>query len=261
MIEFDAAAARTTEAMYVTPDVVEQRREVRRRLGLSPGATVIDIGSGPGLLAAEMAAEIGPAGKVCGIDISADMISMSAARPLPPGSAPVEFVRAGVERIPYPDGAFDAAVCTQVLEYVANIPRALAEIRRVLRPGGRVVLVDTDWDSIVWNSSDPARMERVLAAWAEHLFDPWLPRTLQGSLRRAGFTPEPPVAVPVLNVGYSDATYSARAIGLIAAYVPGHQGVTRAEAEAWAGDLRSMGDDYFFSLSRYLFAASRKDQK
>jgi SAM-dependent methyltransferase len=189
------------------------------------------------------------------------MIAMSAARPLRPDSAPVEFVRAGVERIPYPDGAFDAAVCTQVLEYVADIPRALAEIRRVLRPEGRVVLLDTDWDSIVWHSSDPARMERVLAAWAEHLFDPWLPRTLQGSLRRAGFAPEPPVVVPVLNVGYSEAMYSTRAIGLIAGYVPGHQGVTRAEADAWAEDLRSMGDDYFFSLCRYLFAATRTDQK
>jgi SAM-dependent methyltransferase len=256
MIEFDAAAARTTEAMYVTPDIVEQRREVRRRLGLSPGATVIDIGSGPGLLAAEMAAEIGPAGRVCGIDISVDMIAMSAARPLPPGSAPAEFVPGDVDHIPYPDGSFDAAVCTQVLEYVADIPRALSEIRRVLRPGGRVALLDTDWDSIVWHSSDPARMERVLAAWAEHLVDPWLPRTLQGSLRRAGFEPEPPEVVPLLNVGYSDAMYSARAIGLIATYVPGHCAVTRAEAEAWADDLRSMGDEYFFSLNRYLFVAT-----
>jgi arsenite methyltransferase len=257
MIEFDAAAARTAEAMYVTPDIVEQRREVRRRLGLSPGATVIDVGSGPGLLAAEMAAEIGPGGKVCGIDISADMIAMSAARPLPPGSAPAEFVHGDVEQIPYPDGSFDAAVCTQVLEYVADVPRALAEIRRVLRPGGRVALLDTDWDSIVWHSSDPARMERVLAAWAEHLVDPWLPRTLQAALRRAEFAPEPPEVVPLLNVGHTDAMYSARAIGLIAGYVPGHRGVTQAEADAWAEDLRSMGDDYFFSLNRYLFVASR----
>jgi arsenite methyltransferase len=258
MIEFDAAAARATESMYVTPDIAEQRRAVRSRLGLSPGASVIDIGSGPGLLAAEMAAEVGPSGRVCGIDISADMIAMSAQRPLPPGSAPVEFLRAGVEQIPYPDGTFDAAVCTQVLEYVADIPRALAEIRRVLRPGGRVVLLDTDWDSIVWHSSDPARMERVLGAWAEHLVDPWLPRTLRGSLRRAGFAPELPAVVPLLNVGYTDTMYSVRAIPLIASYVPGHRGVTPAEAEAWAEDLRSMGDDYFFSLNRYLFVADQK---
>ena len=259
MIEFDAVAARAAEAMYVTPDIVEQRREVRRRLGLSPGAIVIDIGSGPGLLATEMAAEIGPAGKVCGIDISPDMIGMSSGRPMPPGSAPVEFVKGGVEQIPYPDGTFDAAVSTQVLEYVTDIPRALAEIRRVLRPGGRVLLLDTDWDSVVWHSTDPARMDRVLAAWAEHLIDPWLPRTLQGSLRRAGFAPEPPAVVPLLNVGFSDAIFSARAIRLISGYVPGHRDVTQAEAEAWAEDLHAMGDDYFFSLNRYLFLATRTD--
>jgi SAM-dependent methyltransferase len=257
MIEFDAQAARSAEAMYVTPDIVQQRREVHHRLALEPGATVIDIGSGPGLLALEMAVDVGPTGRVCAIDISPDMIAMSRARPWPRGAAQVEFLQAGVDKIPYPDEMFDAAVSTQVLEYVADIPRALAEIHRVLRPGGIVVLLDTDWDSIVWHSSDPVRMARVLAAWEDHLVDPWLPRTLQGALARAGFTPGTPAVVPLLNIGYTDAMFSARASKLIAGYVPGHRAVTQAEADAWREDLVSMGEDYFFSLNRYLFAATK----
>ena len=58
-LQFDEEAARRLEAIYTTPDVVEQRREVLAALGLRPGEAVIDIGSGPGLLAAEMAVEVG----------------------------------------------------------------------------------------------------------------------------------------------------------------------------------------------------------
>jgi len=257
MIEFDAEAARRVEAMYVTPEVVGQRREVRRRLALRPGAAALDVGSGPGLLAVELAAEAGPDGLVCGIDISADMVAMASARAVPPASAPVEFRQAGADRIPYPDGSFDAVVCTQVLEYVADVAGALGEMRRVLRPGGTVLVLDTDWDSIVWHSSDRDRMERVLYAWEEHLADPWLPRTLRRELDAAGFVTAPPSVVPLLNVGYAEDTISAGAIGLIADFVPGHRGVDRAEAEAWATDLRSMGASYFFSLNRYLFTATR----
>ena len=59
---------------------------------------------------------------------------------------------------------------------------------RVLDFGGRLLLLDTDWDSIVWHSRAPQRMRRVLAAWDAHAADPHLPRTLPGLIRDAGFT-------------------------------------------------------------------------
>ena len=64
MLQFDAATARRVEAVYTTPDVVTQRREVLRILALQPGETVVDIGAGPGFLAVEMAAAVGPHGRV-----------------------------------------------------------------------------------------------------------------------------------------------------------------------------------------------------
>lgn len=257
MIDFDEAVSRRVEAVYTTPDVIEQRRVVRQALALRAGERVLDIGVGPGFLAAEMAAEVGASGLVCGIDPSDSMLAIARSRTREPGGAALDLQPGNANRLPFPDATFDAVVSTQVFEYVRDIPGALAEIHRVLRPGGRVLLLDTDWDTVVWHTGDRARMRRVLAAWEPHLADPYLPRTLYRSLERAGLDPAPPQVLPLLNVGYEPATYSAGVLEIIAGFVAGRGDVTAAEAQAWADELRSLGRDYFFSLNRYLFRATR----
>ena len=77
---FGDAAARKLEAAYLTPDVVEQRRATLRALALRPGERVLDVGSGPGLLAAEMAQVVGLAGHVIGIDVSDAMLALGQRR-------------------------------------------------------------------------------------------------------------------------------------------------------------------------------------
>jgi SAM-dependent methyltransferase len=256
-LHFDSEVSRQVESVYVTPDVIEQRRAVRAVLALRPGERVLDIGVGPGLLAAEAAAEVGPDGRVCGIDISDSMLAIAATRSKVAGSAPLELRNADTNHVPYPDGGFDVVVSTQVFEYVADIPGALAEVRRVLRPGGRVLLLDTDWDSIVWHSTDDERMTRVLHAFEEHLVDPHLPRTLKGALERAGFEVDPPRILPLFNVGYDRATYSAGMLEIIARFVTARGALTTDEVDAWTADLRGLGPDYFFSINRYLFLAAK----
>ena len=130
--------------------------------------------------------------------------------------------------LPYPDAAFDAAVSTQVYEYVADIPKALTELRRVVRPGGRAVILDTDWDSVVWHVADRERHRRVMAAWEEHLVHSHLPCTLPGHLRRAGFRVVGRQLIPLFNPTYEQNTYSALTIETIARFVSGRQGLTAA---------------------------------
>jgi arsenite methyltransferase len=258
MIDFDTEMSRRVEAIYTTPDVIEQRRLVRQLLALRSGDRVLDIGVGPGFLAAEMAAEVGVGGRVCGIDSSDSMLAIARTRAGQAGSAPIELKPGDANNLPYPDASFDVATATQVLEYVEDLPGALAEIRRVLRPGGRVLVLDTDWDSVVWHTTDRARMRRVLAAFEEHLSDPHLPRTLQRSLDHAGFDADAPQILPLLNVGYQPRTYSAGLLDIVAGFVADREGVTAAVAQAWADELRSLGPDYFFSLNRYLFCATSR---
>ncbi|CAN5358566.1 hypothetical protein BH24ACT9_BH24ACT9_12740 [soil metagenome] len=256
-LSFDEAAAKRVETSYLTRDVSEQRRQVLESLCLQPGESVLDIGSGPGLLAGEMATAVGPHGSVIGIDISPSMLSLAARRAAPVDAAPIAYQQAGVDALPCPDSSIDVAVSTQVLEYVEDIPGALAEIARALRPGGRALVLDTDWDSIVWHSTDVTRMQRLLAVWDEHLVDPHLPRTLGVSLERAGFQVERPWIIPLLNVGYAEATYSGGLIPTIAAFVTGRSGITGDDVQEWAADLRALGPRYFFSLNRYVFLARK----
>ena len=84
-----------------------------------------------------------------------------------------------------------------------------------------------------------------------------MPRRLPGLLRAAGFALTNSAIIPILDVGADRDTFSAGMSRLVAAYVPGRGGVSQAEATAWAQDLASLGDDYFFSLNRYLFVAHR----
>jgi arsenite methyltransferase len=257
MLEFDEETARHVEAVYSTADVVEQRRAIRAALALQPGERVADIGCGPGFLAAEMAAEVGADGHVHAVDPSESMLAITRRRQTAAGAAPLEIAPGNALALPLADAGLDAAVCTQVLEYVDDVPAALADARRVLRPGGRLLILDTDWDAIVWHSRDPARMRRVLEAWNEHLADPYLPRRLPGLLRSAGFELSECTIAPILNLGYAPPTYSTGLIDIVAGFAAGRAGVTEAEAKPWADDLTGLGDDYFFSLNRYQFVATR----
>ena len=184
MLNFEENGVRRTEQTYASPDVEAQRERVLSMLAPQPGERVLDIGSGPGYLLASIAEAVGPAGAACGVDPSPAMNALAAART--DGVSWVRIDDGDAVALPFPDGGFDAAVSTQVYEYVVDIAGALGELRRVLRPGGRALVLDTDADSLVWHTADRER-GRVLAAWEEHLVHPRLPRTLRGLLRRTGF--------------------------------------------------------------------------
>jgi arsenite methyltransferase len=112
------------------------------------------------------------------------------------------------DEVPYADGEFATADALQVLEYVRDVPGAVAEVFRVLRPGGRFAVLNVDWDSIVWHVPDRALNERVLEAWNAHCADPCLPRSLAGKLTRAGLPDSAAQRVVLFNPEYDRPTYS-----------------------------------------------------
>jgi arsenite methyltransferase len=254
---FDASAAARLEKHYAIPVIVEQRRRTLEALGAGAGERILDVGSGPGFLTAQIAEIVGPGGRVCAVDTAEPMLESGRRRC---ASLPmVEFQRADAKTLPYPDASFDAAVAAQVCLFVPELEAALVELRRVLRPGGRAIVLDTDWGSTVWNSRDPARMARVMEAWKRRYVNAHIGRALPAALRRAGFVIERAQAVPIVELAATEEDYSGSQLKEVAKYIAGLQGDIAAEAQAWKDEqlaLEATGD-YFFSLNRYLFSARR----
>lgn len=256
-IDFDEEMSRSIEALYLTPEVMAQRGRVMHALQLTTGERVLDIGAGPGLLAHDIAAVVGPEGLVCGIDASEAMVAMSRRRC---ADQPwTEFRTADATKLPFADGIFDAAASTQVYEYVPNVPAALTELYRVLRRGGRAAILDTDYGSLVIHSEDTVRMARVLSAWDEHFAHAELPRTLSRQLREAGFALRERTAIPMFNPEFGNNTYGKGLLALMASFAVGRNGVSENEANAWFAEFAELNERgaFFFSLNRYLFVVDK----
>ena len=184
-LDFDEETAKKLEAMYQSRDVLRRRALVRMALGAQPGESIVDVGCGPGFYVAELLEEVGSEGSVLGIDPAEAMLALAAKRC--EGHSNASFAQADASSLPTADASYDAVLSVQVMEYVPDVGAALEEIRRVLRPGGRLVIWDVDWETLSWYSTDPERMERATKAFDKHLAHPTLPQRLTALLRSSGF--------------------------------------------------------------------------
>jgi ubiquinone/menaquinone biosynthesis C-methylase UbiE len=250
---FDEDEARAIEGVYRIREARHRRRTVRETLGARPGERVLDVGCGPGFYCAELAAEVGPSGSVVGIDGSEAMIALASRRcaELPQ----VELRLADAVALAVAEADFDAALCVQVLEYVAEPSDGLAELHRALKPGGRVLVWDIDWATFSMQGDELTR--RVRRAWDEHLTHTSLPRTLAPSLRAVGFEDVRAKAHPLATVALDPETFGGAMLPLIAAFVGGRAGVGAEEAQAWLEAQRALDErgEYYFAVTQVCFTA------
>ena len=129
---------------------------------LAPGERVLDIACGTGIVARTAAERLGPSGHVIGIDLNADMIRVARSLP-PPVGAPIEWFERSALDLGLGDTSVDAVLCQQGLQFFPDRARAMWEMRRVLRRGGRLAL--SVWKDIgVYNNAVGAALARVLDA-------------------------------------------------------------------------------------------------
>jgi arsenite methyltransferase len=241
----------------MTPEVVAQRAATRSALAARAGERGLDLGCGPGLLTCELAREVAPDGRIVSIDTSAEMVAATRGRATEQNLAHLVESRVGdATCLELPEAAFDFVVAVQVYVYVAEIGRALAEVRRILKRGGRSVIVDTDWDSCVWLTNDRDRHRRIMEAGLTRFAQPHLPPRLPGLLRDAGLRLANVEVIPIVDLRYDPDSLSGYILERTAAGAL-RAGVPSDDVEAWAADLRgrTADGDYFFSLNRYLFVA------
>ena len=104
------------------------------------GEAVLDVATGPGTVARVAATRAGAAGRVVGVDVSPAMLAIARDWPPEPGAAPIEYLESTATTMPVPDAAFDVAYCQQGLQHMSDPLAALREMRRALRPSGRLGL-------------------------------------------------------------------------------------------------------------------------
>src|SRR3954464_3356769 len=185
-IDFDERIAAQLEVVYRTRDIKRRRALAQEALAAEPGDEVLDVGCGPGFYVVDILDILGANGSVTGVDASRAMLAIAGRKA---GDRPnVRLLEGEATKLPVDDASVDRAISVQVFEYLSDVDAALAELMRVVRPGGRVVIWDIDWSALSWAPPDPNPMARMVAAWAPPLADPVLPRTLLASLDRAGFT-------------------------------------------------------------------------
>jgi ubiquinone/menaquinone biosynthesis C-methylase UbiE len=158
----DASYVRYLQDVAADPTIQRLRSEAVLELRLAPGHHVVDLGCGPGTMTVQLASCVGDSGRVVGVDRDRQMVR----------TADVLAVRMGVSghlthqvddctALSLGNDTFDACYCERVFQHLADRGPALAaaEALRILKPGGRVVIVDSDWSTLVINAG-PQVLER-----------------------------------------------------------------------------------------------------
>ena len=160
------------------------------RLPLAAGDAVLDLCCGAGASAIPAAHAVGPAGRVLGLDVAGPLIALARARAAREGLAQAEFRQCDATRAGLPDASFDAVICVFGVFFAADMPGFVAEMWRLLRPGG--VLAVTTWGPGLFEPAN-SHFWRCVAAVEPSLykaFNPWdeitTPAALGGLFARAG---------------------------------------------------------------------------
>jgi demethylmenaquinone methyltransferase / 2-methoxy-6-polyprenyl-1,4-benzoquinol methylase len=185
---------------------------------VGPGERALDVATGTGDLAFELATRVAPGGEVVGSDFADEMLGRARAKAPPAGAAPVRFEWGNALSLPYEAGSFDAATVGFGARNFSDLPRGVAEMARVVRPGGRVVILEIttpqrpplSWFYALW-------FDRVVPALGRAAGDPDAYAYLPSSVKR--FPGPRELAAVMDGCGLRDIRWVLTAGGIIAIHV------------------------------------------
>ncbi|MFD9903820.1 methyltransferase domain-containing protein [Streptomyces sp. NPDC059063] len=228
------------------PGAARLRARSYELLSSVPDSTVVDVGCGGGRAVAELA-ERG----VHAVGVDPDPRMLTAARERWPAA---EFREAGAEDLPFADGSVRGYRADKVFHVLQEPGRAVAEARRVLCPGGRIVLVGQDWDAIMIDSDDPTLTRTIVHARADLLGTPRAGRQYRNLLLDGGFDD---VTVEAHTTVFTDPAMLPLLTRLAEAACTS-DAIARAQADEWltAQHHRAETDRFLIAIPFFVAAAS-----
>jgi ubiquinone/menaquinone biosynthesis C-methylase UbiE len=149
---------------------------------LSPGETVLDLGSGGGIDVLLSARRVGPTGKAYGLDMTDEMLALARENQRKAGVENVEFLKGEIEHIPLPDNTVDVIISNCVINLSGDKDRVLREAFRVLKPGGRFAVSD-----VVTRGEVPADVRKNMLLWVGCIAGALSDQEYVAKLAKAGF--------------------------------------------------------------------------
>jgi ubiquinone/menaquinone biosynthesis C-methylase UbiE len=228
-------------------------------LQLVPSERVLDIGCGGGAFCREVAPLVAPGGGVVGIDIAPAAVDVAIRLSALEDRSLLTFTQADGHDLPFADASFDAAVCISVLGFCQDPLQVLAEARRVLRPGGRFLVVNSDEDTRVYNGRDRELGRRIARAIADRSLDPWLGRRLAPMLTAAGFHLEQEELLVDLEREFAAETSGYALAHFVRDFLLRTAGIPSLDYERWLAELAACAVDgsYCYSVVTYACLATR----
>ena len=258
-MEFTEQVLLELESQRRSAAAVAKRDRLVDLLQPMPGERVLDIGCGGGAFCRHVAPLIAPGGSVVGIDNAPAAVDIARRLSALEDHSLLTFTRADGHDLPFADASFDAAVCVSVLGFCQNPEQVLTEARRVLCPGGRFLVVNSDEDTRVYNGHDRELGRRIARAIADRGLDPWLGRRLAPMLTAAGFQLAQEMALVDLEREYAAGTSGYALAHFVRDYLLQTASIPAEDYERWLADLAACALDgsYCYSVVTYACVVTR----
>ncbi len=243
------------DAACATASFQQYKRHLIQLLDVKDGQHILDVGCGTGDDAREMARLAAPQGRVVGVDNSQAMIAEAQKRAAGAG-LPVEFRVVDALDLPFEAGSFGGCCADRSLMHVPDARRVLAEMHRVVSPGGRVAVYEVDFGTVTIDTEERVLARKVIDCWSDSLRNPWLGRRMPAlfeelSLKDVSVTPYTLILAPILANPIMGEATATRAVT---------QGrITQAECQTWLQNLTNLQEAgrFFSTLTGFLVAGSK----
>lgn len=238
--------------------VKKYKRSTFDLLNVRHGEHILEIGCGAGDDARTLAQLIGEHGRVVGLDFSQTMIT-EAQRKAAGMGASLEFRQGDAHQLPFSDGTFDACRVDRVLQHLQFPERAIAEMARVIKTGGRIVAAEPDWETLVVDVPDRSLARKIVHHKCDSVRQGWIGRQLRNLFVAAGLAD---ITVDTHTLVLTELPLADQFLGVraAAANAAADQAITEQQAVLWRDwlDQAAANGSFFCSLTGFSVKAHKR---